>query len=145
MSRALGVAMTPLVAHPMKLDQQALEYLRVGSTSGDQSQQTFLLFVNSLASATVLIAQQADVHVGFDPSTQLAVFDPVAFHNANKHYVAQHGADALMYITQLKCQENIFATTKYTSDPHYDTVMQMQSAKVLQASAKPCFGFSFRL
>ena len=114
----------------MKLDQQALEYLRVGSASGDQAQQTFLLFVNSLASATVLVAQQADVHVGFDPNTQLAVFDPVAFHNANTHFVAQYGANALMHITQLKCQENIFATTKYTSDPHYDTVMQMQGASI---------------
>jgi hypothetical protein len=61
MSRALGVAITPSGAQPMKLDQQALEYLRVGSASGDQAQQTFLLFVNSLASSTVLIAQQAEL------------------------------------------------------------------------------------
>lgn len=133
MSRPLGVAMTPSGVEPIKLDQQALEHLRVGSASGDQAQQTFLMFVNSLASATVQIAQQADVHIGFDPSTQLAVFDPVAFQNANAHFVAQYGADALMKIVQLKCQENVFSSTKYTSDPHYDTVMQMQAANINMA------------
>jgi len=130
MSRPLGVAMTPSGVQAMKLDQQALEHLRVGSASGDQAQQTFLMFVNSLASATVQIAQQADVQIGFDPSTQLAVFDPVAFQNANANFVAQNGANALMKIVQLKCQENVFSSTKYTSDPHYDTVMQMQAASI---------------
>ena len=130
MSRPLGVAITPSGAQPMKTDQQALEYMRRGSATGDQAQQTFLMFVNSLASATVQIAQQAGVHIGFDPSTQLAIFDPVAFQNANQNFVAHCGANALMEIVQLKCQENVFASTQYTSDPKYNTVMQMRDARV---------------
>jgi hypothetical protein len=130
MSRALGVANTPEGVQPMKLDQQAIEYLRVGCASGDQSQQSFLTFVNSLTSATVHVAQKADVSIGFDVSTQLAVFDPVAFHNANTEFIAKNGADALMHLVQLKCQENIVAGTKYESDPEYSTVLQMKTAHI---------------
>ena len=97
----------------MKMDQQAIEHLRIGCASGDQAQQTFLTIVNSLASATVHIAQRADVCIGYDPSTQLAVFDPVAFHKANTEFVVANGADALMHQVQLKCQENIVSGTKY--------------------------------
>ena len=130
MSRALGWANTPEGVQPMKLDQQAIEYLRIGCASGDQSQQSFLTFVNSLASATVHIAQKADVCIGLDESTQLAVFDPIAFHNANTEFVVKNGADALMHLVQLKCQENIVAGTKYESDPAYATALQMKNANI---------------
>ncbi len=130
MSRPLNIAMTPEGPQPMKLDQQAIEHLSVGCASGDQSQQTFLTFVNSLASATVQIAQQADVCIGFDAATQLAVFDPVAFHNANTQFVGAHGADALMHLVQLKCQENIVSGTRYQSDPEYNTMLQLKDPQI---------------
>ena len=130
MSRPLNVALTTEGPQPVKLDQQAIEHLRIGCASGDQSQQTFLTFVNSLASATVQIAQQADVCMGFDASTQLAIFDPIAFHNANAQFVGTNGTDALMHLVQLKCQENIVAGTQYQSDPEYNTMLQMKDAQM---------------
>lgn len=92
------------------------------------SRPTFLTFVNSLASATVHIAQRADVYIGFDASTQLAVFYPVAFHNANTEFVMANGADALMHQVQMKCQEYIVSGTKYQSDPEYNMALQMNDA-----------------
>jgi hypothetical protein len=129
-SRPLNTAATPQGPQPMKLDQQAIEHLRIGCASGDQAQQTFLTFVNSLASATVQIAQKADVCIGYDPSTQLAVFDPVAFHHVNTEFVAANGADALMGLVQLKCQEIIVSDTIYKSDPSYNTALQMKDPQI---------------
>ena len=130
MSRPLNTAATPQGPQPMKLDQQAMEHLRIGCASGDQAQQTFLTFVNALASATVHIAQRADVCIGYNPSTQLAVFDEVAFHHANTEFVAAYGADALMGHMQLKCQELIVSDTIYKSDPAYNTALKMQDPQI---------------
>lgn len=144
MSRALGVVMTSEGPQTMKLDQQALEELRIGCNCGDQSQQTFLTFVNSLASAMVQIAQQADVTIGYDATTQLAVFDQQAFHNACLNFVAANGADALLNIVQLKCQENIVAVTTYQSDPEYTTVLQMKQATI-DRNGSGVIGFDTRI
>ena len=144
MSRALGVIMTSEGPQTMKLDQQALEELRIGCNSGDQSQQTFLTFVNSLASAMVQIAQQADVTIGYDTTTQLAVFDQQAFHNACVNFVATNGPDALLNLVQLKCQENIVAVTTYQSDPEYTTVLQLKQATI-DTNGSGVIGFESRI
>jgi hypothetical protein len=68
------------------------------------------------------------VCIGYDSSTQLAVFDPIAFHKANTEFVVANGADALMHQVQLKCPENMVSGTKYKSDPEYNTTLQMNDA-----------------
>lgn len=130
MSRALNISMTQQGPAPAKLDEQALEEVRIGCVTGDEKKQVFINFVNAMASTAVQIAQRADVPMVFDHSSQLAMFDREHFDKAIGDFVKKNGVDALMHQILLQQQAHVVAATKYTSDPAYCTVVRAKDVQM---------------
>ena len=128
MSRALGTSGTN--ATPAQLDNQAMEHLRRGSAKGNQSQQTWMLLANALASTVVQIGQLRGVLMGFDEQTQLELFNAEHLHSSVLEHMRTNSAHALLDMTMKHCQEIICATTKYEGDPGYEIGMTMDKALI---------------
>lgn len=130
MSRPLNTCITDKGEETAKLSNEQLEFLREGAQSGGQLEQTMLLFVNSLVSTVVSNAQGANVLIAYDHANKAAMFDPLAFHQANHDFVREHGADALMQKLLYNCQQNICEQSRYGNDPAYQTCTELYNANL---------------
>lgn len=131
-SRTLGMTAPTFdcAATPVMLDNTQIQFVREGSHSGGQAEQTSLLLANALATVIVQNAQAAGVQMGYNSGNQSSVFDPAAVHDANVAFVQQQGPAELMHHVQYAMQELLCSQSTYDKDPAYETCIKINASHI---------------